>query len=222
MKKEQITKAAASELIKGKLSRYFGVAPTEARKEQLYKAILKNSEDARVIQQETDKFLKRILIISAVLLSITSCDNKQNNKTVTKAIYASNHDRSGYAHFDNTTGVGAYNDDGSLKSNTVVVYVTDSNKNTVTAKLGSKTYTGLVAILQAAKDSNYPICIRIIGSVKTAQWNYKSHGEGNSSSRNENLAKTFANATFSKTVSFGNNLKSWKTTPNFLLLVLFH
>jgi uncharacterized lipoprotein NlpE involved in copper resistance len=26
--------------------------------------------------------LKRILIISAVLLSITSCDNKQNNKTV--------------------------------------------------------------------------------------------------------------------------------------------
>ena len=39
MKKEQITEQAAKELIKGKLSRYFGVAPSEAKKEQLYKAI---------------------------------------------------------------------------------------------------------------------------------------------------------------------------------------
>ena len=39
MRKEQITEQAAKELIKGKLSRYFGVAPAEARKEQLYKAV---------------------------------------------------------------------------------------------------------------------------------------------------------------------------------------
>ena len=36
MKKEQITEQAAKELIKGKLSRYFGVAPAEARKEQRF------------------------------------------------------------------------------------------------------------------------------------------------------------------------------------------
>ena len=40
MKKEKISETEAKELIKGKLSRYFGVAPSEARKEQLYKAVV--------------------------------------------------------------------------------------------------------------------------------------------------------------------------------------
>lgn len=41
-------------------------------------------------------------------------------------------DRSGYAHYNYTDGVGAYNDDGTLKDNAIVLYVTDENKNTVT------------------------------------------------------------------------------------------
>ena len=123
--------------------------------------------------------------------------NNQNNKTVTKAIYASNHDRSGYAHFDNNGGVGAYNDNGALKTNAVVIYVTDATKNTVTAKFGNKTYTGLGAILSAAKNSSYPLCIRVIGSIKTAQWNYKSHGKGSSSDRTASLNNTFSGVTFS-------------------------
>ena len=45
MKKEQITETAAKELIKGKLSRYFGVAPSEARKDQLYKAVVMSVRD---------------------------------------------------------------------------------------------------------------------------------------------------------------------------------
>ena len=45
MKKEQITESVAKELIKGKLSRYFGVAPSEARKEQLYKAVVMSVRD---------------------------------------------------------------------------------------------------------------------------------------------------------------------------------
>ena len=45
MKKEQITKKEAKELIKGKLSRYFGVSPTEARKDQLYKAVVMSVRD---------------------------------------------------------------------------------------------------------------------------------------------------------------------------------
>lgn len=40
MKKENFSESEAKELIKGKLSRYFGVAPSEARKEQLYKAVV--------------------------------------------------------------------------------------------------------------------------------------------------------------------------------------
>ena len=45
MEKEQFTEQAARELIKGKLSRYFGVAPAEARKEQLYKAVVMSVRD---------------------------------------------------------------------------------------------------------------------------------------------------------------------------------
>ncbi|MBQ7831521.1 MAG: glycogen/starch/alpha-glucan phosphorylase [Clostridia bacterium] len=40
-----LTESAAKELIKGKLSRYFGVAPSEARKEQLYKAVVMSVRD---------------------------------------------------------------------------------------------------------------------------------------------------------------------------------
>ena len=45
MKKEQFTEKEAKELINGKLSRYFGVAPTEARKDQLYKAVVMSIRD---------------------------------------------------------------------------------------------------------------------------------------------------------------------------------
>ena len=90
-------------------------------------------------------------------------------------------DRSGYAHFNNTTGVGAYNNDGTLKDNAVVVYVNDSNKNTVTAKIGSSTYTGLSNIIKNAKFDNIPVDVRIIGTIVTKTWNkieYKSNSNG--------------------------------------------
>ncbi len=41
----QFTEKEAKELIKGKLSRYFGIAPSEARKEQLYKAVVMSVRD---------------------------------------------------------------------------------------------------------------------------------------------------------------------------------
>ncbi len=41
-------------------------------------------------------------------------------------------DRSGYAHFQYSEGVGAYQDSGLLKPNAVILYVTDENKDTVT------------------------------------------------------------------------------------------
>ena len=39
------TKETASELIQGKLARYFGVTPTEARKDQIYKAVVMSVRD---------------------------------------------------------------------------------------------------------------------------------------------------------------------------------
>ncbi len=59
----------------------------------VYKAILRNSEDARMIQQETDRFLKRILIILIVLiivfaasLAITHIEfNRYQENSISKA-----------------------------------------------------------------------------------------------------------------------------------------
>ena len=45
MKKDNFNTTAAKELIKGKLSRYFGVAPAEAKKDQLYKAVVMSVRD---------------------------------------------------------------------------------------------------------------------------------------------------------------------------------
>ena len=45
MKKNEFSAAEAQELIKGKLSRYFGIAPSEAKKEQLYKAVVMSVRD---------------------------------------------------------------------------------------------------------------------------------------------------------------------------------
>ncbi|MGN0481867.1 MAG: polysaccharide lyase, partial [Lachnospiraceae bacterium] len=64
-------------------------------------------------------------------------------------LVVTNYDRSGYAHFNYTAGVGAYNDDGTLKDNAVVLYVTDDNKNTVTLSYGGVTVTGIGNILNS-------------------------------------------------------------------------
>ena len=93
------------------------------------------------------------------------------NKTLTVTnVLISGYDREGsYAHFNYTSGVGAYNDDGTLKSNAVVVYVTEATKNTVTAKVNGSNRTGLVNILKNAGTST-PLVVRIIGTVGAATW----------------------------------------------------
>lgn len=83
-------------------------------------------------------------------------------------------DRSGYAHFGATEGVGAYNNDGTLKEGTKIIYVTNINKNSVSCIISGETYTGLVNILQAQYKSDTPMVVRIIGKITTNQWNYKN------------------------------------------------
>ncbi|MBQ7266400.1 MAG: hypothetical protein IJS61_09915 [Firmicutes bacterium] len=62
-------------------------------------------------------------------IEITASDGTVHTRNGIK-VYA--YDRSGYAHWKYSTGVGAYNNDGTLKDNALVVYVTDENKDTVT------------------------------------------------------------------------------------------
>ena len=127
--------------------------------------------------------------------------NSASKSQEIKNIQVTADDRSGYAHWKNTTGVGAYNNDGTLKDNAVVVYVTDDTKNTVTATIDGKTYTGLVNIIKAC-DANKnvpsadnmastPLDIRILGSIQTQQWNSKTHGTKYTTARQASLDETF-------------------------------
>lgn len=90
--------------------------------------------------------------------------------TTTRNVMVSAQDRSGYAHFNYEEGVGAYNNDGTLKANAVVVYVNESNKNTVTTKIGSSIKTGLANILKAATNASIPVDVRILGTIGAATW----------------------------------------------------
>jgi len=92
------------------------------------------------------------------------------------------YDRSGYAHFeyekDNTgvnvnDGIGAYTNNGTLKENAKVLYVTDDTKNSVKLTIEGKEYEGLLNILNAQQYSTVPLDVRILGSIKTVQWNKK-------------------------------------------------
>lgn len=98
------------------------------------------------------------------------------NANEATAMTVLNYDRSGFAHLDNT-GVGAYNDDGSLKSDARVIYVTAQTAKTVTCevKTGSKatnvtTFTGLQSILDAYQKGyeTRPLDVRFIGLVEKA------------------------------------------------------
>ncbi|MBQ4268028.1 MAG: glycogen/starch/alpha-glucan phosphorylase, partial [Clostridia bacterium] len=54
MKNNVFSEKEAAELIKGKLSRYFGIAPSEAKKEQLYKAVVMSVRD--IMLEKRHKF----------------------------------------------------------------------------------------------------------------------------------------------------------------------
>ena len=95
-------------------------------------------------------------------------DGVENNSLTltTDPLTVAAHDRSGYA-FVNGTSSGAYNENGTLKSGTVVVYVTNENKDTVTATIGGQTVTGLANILSKTytKNMTTSLCIRFIGNI---------------------------------------------------------
>jgi len=79
-------------------------------------------------------------------------------------------DRSGYAHFKNEEGIGGYNDDGTVKENAKILYVSNATKNTVTIDINGTTYTGLIEILKANQQMNEPLIIRVLDKITTNQW----------------------------------------------------
>lgn len=85
-----------------------------------------------------------------------------------------NYDRQGFAHKGISDGVGAYNNDGTLKAGAKVLYVTKNTFKTIKASLsdGKKPveYTGIGDILLAKQkgQDKTPLAVRVIGEIKTA------------------------------------------------------
>lgn len=146
---------------------------------------LKDADDSDYVKLENELMIAEENVYNCYILGITAgvykvkieAKGKETNDifwiTLTN-INVSAQDRSGYAHFGSTEGVGAYNNDGTVKEGTKIVYVTNENKNTVTLTINGTTYTGLVNILQAQYNSDTPMLVRIIGKITTNQWNYKN------------------------------------------------
>lgn len=100
-------------------------------------------------------------------VKIVACkDGSELNKTSTFSIDVASHIREGYG-FVGGSASGAYNDDGTLKSNAVVVYVTSKNAKKVSATLDGNKYEGFQAILNAKQKtaSKTPLCIRVVGTI---------------------------------------------------------
>lgn len=99
----------------------------------------------------------------------------KDGKTVsesTSSLEVEKYDRSGFAFSENSkfqTGSGAYNDDGTLKKDAQVIYVTPETAKTCTAVVNGKEVTGFQSILDAkqsagTKDTS-PLDFRIVGCV---------------------------------------------------------
>ena len=102
----------------------------------------------------------------------------ESNGVKTKlSVDVSEYDRSGYAHFNYDEGVGAYNNDGTIKENAIILYVTDDNKNTVELSYKGKTVKGIGNILnstgQASGDLDHETECKKVSNGKTY------YGKGN-------------------------------------------
>lgn len=94
----------------------------------------------------------------------------ENSATEATGIEVINYERTGYAHFNYNEGVGAYNNDGSLKADAKVLYITKDNCNTISMEVegaDNSPCVGLGQILKGrekGKDST-PLAIRFIGII---------------------------------------------------------
>jgi pectate lyase len=99
--------------------------------------------------------------------------------TVSSPITVTAHDRNGFAH-EGGHIPGAYNLDGTLKPNAVVLYITQNTKNTVSLNVTGATTNpcvGLQTILDGFKkgNDNRPLAVRLIGNI--TDLNYMLNGD---------------------------------------------
>lgn len=118
-------------------------------------------------------------------LKVIPLDAANNELTAqaaeTQLLEVKAHDRSGFAHFNYSKGIGAYNNDGTLKTDAQVFYITASNAKTIEGTvdgIACKGFQQLVNARQKGKGTT-PLCFRILGTVEAADMDeFGSSAEG--------------------------------------------
>lgn len=83
-------------------------------------------------------------------------DDTEGQASEVKDIHVTAYNRDGFAHFNRTEGIGAYNNDGTLKANAKVVYITKDN---------AKELQPLIKTYNKGTLATTPLCVRIIGKL---------------------------------------------------------
>lgn len=130
--------------------------------------------DSQLVRTYGDYYRADALGLPAGTYTLKIEDN-EGETAQTSELTVTAHTREGFAFSQNSankTASGGYNDDGSVPSDAVIIYITNDNVKTVTATVynGSKTYecTGLEEILQyiAKGDTKHHYIIRVIGTLE--------------------------------------------------------
>ena len=107
---------------------------------------------------------------SVKVVPVTGGNEVESAASEATGINVANYSREGFAHL-NYQGIGAYNDNGTLKNNAKVLYITSKTAKTITTKVmvGNKLteVTGLQSIIDAYQKGTdtTPLAIRIIGKI---------------------------------------------------------
>ncbi len=144
--------------------------------------------DAQLVRQYASYYRADVLGLKAGTYSVKVVPVNAEGTEIDGANTASNlvvksFNREGFAHFK-YDGVGAYNNDGTLKAGAKVLYITAKTAKTVSTTVNtgkSETITGLQSIIDAyskGKDKT-PIAFRIIGKVSLSDLDHiSSSAEG--------------------------------------------
>ena len=144
--------------------------------------------DAQLIRQYKSYYRADVLGLKEGTYSVKVVPVNADGKEIAGANTASNlvvksYNREGFAHFK-YAGVGAYNNDGTLKAGAKVLYITAKTAKTVSTTVNTgkqETITGLQSIIDAyskGKDKT-PIAFRIIGKVNLSDLDHiSSSAEG--------------------------------------------
>lgn len=144
--------------------------------------------DAQLVRQYASYYRADVLGLKEGTYSVKVVPVNADGKEIAGANTASNlvvksYNREGFAHFK-YAGVGAYNNDGTLKAGAKVLYITAKTAKTVSTTVNTgkpETITGLQSIIDAyskGKDKN-PIAFRIIGKVNLSDLDHiSSSAEG--------------------------------------------